>query len=109
MRYARPLIAAVLLSCIMASRAAAQDTAAVPSGARLRVRPVAGAPWAYGRFRGVLADSLTLATTRDTAGTRYPLHSVAAIEVYQPNEGRRSSHEFTGVIIGAVASVVVLY
>ena len=101
--------AVLLLSCVLATGAAGQDTAAVPIGARLRVRATAGAPWAYGQFRGVFADSLTLTTVHDTSARRYPLRSLAGIEVYHRNEGQRSSHALRGVIVGAIASVVVLY
>ena len=101
--------AVLLLSSVLATGAAAQDTAAVPIGARLRVRTTPGTPWAYGQFRGVFADSLTLTTAHDTTARRYPLRSLAAIEVYQRNERQRSSHALKGVIVGAIASVVVLY
>lgn len=101
--------AGLLLSCVVASTATAQDTAAVPIGARLRVRPAVRAPWVYGRFSGVAADSLILGAASDPASRRYPLRSLAAIEVYQRNEGRRSAHAARGALLGAIASVVILY
>lgn len=99
----------MLLSLALSGSLAAQDTAAVAAGARLRVSVTGHARWEYGVFQRVAFDSLDVGARGGQVIRRYSLANVEAVEVYQRNDGLRNRHAVIGIFAGAIGSVAALY
>lgn len=74
----------------------------------MRIRPTSSAPWEYGKFGGVHADSVIFTKEKPATVLRYHASAVDAIEIRGALPGARNRHAGRGAVIGAVGGAVLL-
>jgi hypothetical protein len=98
----------VCLALSATLRLGAQDTASVAVGTRLRIRPTSSAPWQYGTFGGVRADSLLFTKAKPDTVLLYHVPAIDAIEIRGAIPGARHRHAGRGAAVGAVGGAALL-
>lgn len=97
---------AVLLAALCSTGARAQDSVEVRPGSRVRLRSDAAAPWQYGRFAGLAADSILLRPERGAAQRRIAIGTLQQVDVRQRDGARHTRNALVGALIGAAGTAV---
>jgi len=98
--------AAVSLVMIFAVRAGAQDSAEVSVGARIRWRTDSSARWQYGRFGGIVADSLLFRTRTDSVPRRVVIEALQQVAVRRADRSQRRSNTIAGAVLGVAVTAL---
>jgi hypothetical protein len=99
----------VLAVSALATALGAQDTVVVAVGTRLRVRPAADAPWQYGRFGGVVRDTLLLGEQKGGGSRRYALAALQTIDLRRTDGSLRNKHAGKGTVLGVLGGALALH
>lgn len=102
------VFAAALLVAFGSSDASAQDSVDLAIGARVRLRSDSAARWVYGRFGGVVADSVLLHRVRGDAPRRIAVGTLRQIDVRQLDRAGRRRNTLLGAIVGVAGTAVAL-